>query len=265
MIAIKLTKKQKYLLHALLTTAVLYFFTRLLPDVNYIFIGILVVLIIGGGYLVHRPNSNILNILITSIVHVALVAGFVLSIIFFPSLSDVFRLAALIVFTGLFYLISLVNNVFLVVASREEPIPLYRVAVTWSKILIATVSIPLFAGVFKISINSFVETGAVALISALFYSYLVWFLKPNPDVKKYRVGEILTILALGTFIVPAASLSVSFIPTETFLRALYVSSILIFGISYIEAHLRNVITKKLMSEHIALSIIFLILLFIFKP
>lgn len=210
MTSFEITKKQRYMAHAILTTAILYFFIQTLPEVNYLLISLLTFFVIVGSYFVHRPNTRLVNTLVTSIMQFALVGGFILSIIFFPSLSDLFRLAALFSFMVMFYLISLVNNVFLVVNNRGEPIPLYRVAITWSKILIAAVSIPLFAGIFKISVNSFAEAIVISLISALFYLYLVWFLQYNPDVKKYRVGELLTIFALGSFIVPVVSLSLSF-------------------------------------------------------
>lgn len=262
---LSLDKRQKYFLLSLATVGVLYFFEKELPEINFTLIIISALLVLVGSFVVHLPNSKLVNTLITSILPLALLFGYLLSLVFFPNLSEIFKLASLVAFGGLFYMISLVNNVFLVVESREEPIPLYRVAVTWSKILIAAVSIPLLAGLFKISINSFGEALLTTAVSLLFFVYLVWLLRYNPDTKKYKVGEIATVLALGAFMLPVSSLSVSFIPTETFLRALYVSSILIFGLSYIEAHLKNSITKKLISEHIAISLVFLLILFIFRP
>jgi hypothetical protein len=218
-----------------------------------------------GSYVVHQPNSKVANILITGILPASLTLGFMLSLIYFPNLSTVFKLLSLAGFSFIYYLTLLVNNVFLVVESREETIPLYRVASTWSKILIVAVAIPLLAGVFKINLNSFSETILASLSALLFYTYLIWSLKHNHEVKKYRRGELFGLFALTTFFVMAANLSVSFFPTETFLRALYVSSIMIFSVSYIEGHLKNVINRRLITEHLVISFIFLVLLFIFNP
>lgn len=262
---ITLSKRQKYLLHSILTVIPLYFFSKKLPEINVTLLVVLVLVVYIGSFLVHRPNSTIKNILITSILPVFLLTGYILSVIYYPNLSDIFRLGSMLGFMGLFYATLLVNNVFLVVESRKEPIPLYRVAATWSKILLAATAVPLLAGVYKISVNSFMEVVITFVITALFVLYLIWFSEHNPDTKTYKIGEIITISILTCFIVPVANLSVSFIPTETFLRALYVSSVLLFCISYIEAHLKNSITRKLISEHFGLSFIFLLLLFIFKP
>jgi len=262
---ITLQKRHRYMAHSLILLGFLYYFSGI-TDGNKIFYGAVVLLVtIFGSFFTHRPNSTPLNILITSILPLSLTLGFVLSLIYFPNLSRIFKILSLFGFAFIFYLISLVNNVFLVVETRKETIPLYRVASTWSKILIVVVAIPMLAGIFKINVNSLFETLLAGLVALLFYIYLIWSLKYNHEIKKYRGGEMVGILALGVFFVMASNLAVSFFPTETFLRALYVSSIMIFGVSYIEGHLKNTINKRLISEHLIISIIFLILLFAFNP
>ncbi len=241
------------------------FFIDSFPEINYALGTVILILVLVGNHIVHTPNSTIKSTVITSIVLYSLIVGFILVSAFFPNLSVLMKRLSYVLFFSLFYILSLVNNVFLVVSSREESIPLYRVAVTWSKILISLISIPLLAGLFKISVNAFGETLLILLLSILFYIYLIWFLEHDADVKNYKAGELITLIILGSFLVVLANIAVSFFPTETFLRALFVSSILIFGISYIEAHLKNSITKKLITESLTLSVIFLVLLFIFHP
>ncbi|MFC1756009.1 hypothetical protein ACFLZK_01325 [Patescibacteria group bacterium] len=262
---IKLNKRQKYFIHAALLLGLLYYFSGNTTRFDLAYAALVLVVVLVGSYLTHRPNSTVLNTLATGIMPVFLTLGFVLSYIYFPNLSRVFKLLSLGVYAFIFYIVSLVNNVFLVVETRKETMPLYRVASTWSKILIVVVAIPLLAGIFKMDINSLFETALASLATILFYIYLLWSLKYNHEVKKFKKGELVAVFALGTFFVFAANISVSFFPTETFLRALYVSSVLIFGVSFIEAHLKNTINKKLIREHSLLTLIFLILLFIFNP
>jgi hypothetical protein len=262
---IAVSKKQKYLAQSIIASGILYYFTLNMQERGLATAILLVLLVLVGSFLVHRPNAKMLNVLVTSILPLSLVAGIILTLIFFPNLSLIFRGFSIAGFAVLLYIISLVNNIFLVVETRQETIPLYRVATTWSKILIVIVSIPLLAGVYKLSYNTLYETALTALVALLFYIYIFWFLRYTHETKNYRVGEILSVAAFGTFLTVTSNLSVSFLPTETFLRALFVSSILIFGISYGEAHLKNIINKRLITEHLLISLLFLFLLIVFTP
>lgn len=258
-------KKHKYIIQSLIASALIYYFTLNMQERGLWVVGLVAVLIVVGSFVVHKPNAKFVNVLITSILPLSLTVGMMLTLIFFPNLSLIFRGFSIAGFAVLFYIISLVNNIFLVVETRQETIPLYRVASTWSKILIVTVSIPLLAGIYKLSLNSFYETALTGLAAALFYVYMIWFLRYTHETKSYKVGEILTVTAFGIFLTLISNLAVSFFPTETFLRALFVSSILIFGISYVEAHLKNIINKRLITEHLLISALFLFLLIIFTP
>lgn len=262
---IKLSRRQKYFIHSLILLGFLYYFSGITTKLDLVYVGLVLVVVLLGSYITNRPNSTIVNTLATGILPVFLTLGFILSYIYFPNLSRIFKILSLGVYAFIFYIVSLVNNVFLVVEDRKETIPLYRVAATWSKILIVVVAIPLLAGIFKIDINSLLESVLATFTTILFYIYLMWSLKYNHEVKKYKKGELFAVFALGSFFVFAANISVSFFPTETFLRALYVSSVLIFGVSFIEAHLKNTINKKLIREHSLITLLFLILLFIFNP
>lgn len=261
---IRLEKRHKYFAFSFIMMGLLYFYSGSTANFNPLYVSILTIVVLAGSYIVHIPNSKILNILESSILPLFLTLGFVLSYIYFPNLSRIFKLLSLLVYGFIFYMILLVNNVFLVVETRKETIPLYRVALTWSKILVVIVAIPLLAGVYKINLNSLFETGVTCLIALISYGYLLWSLKFNHEVKKYKAGELFSIFALSTFFVMSSNLAVSFVPSETFLRALFVSSVLIFGVSFIEAHLKNTINKKLIRDHMLISLIFLILIFIFN-
>jgi len=258
-------KRHKYVALSLLLLGLLYYFWGTGRPTGGFYVGGVLIVTLVGSFLVQRPNSRLINTLVTGILPLSLTLGFVLSLIYFPNLSRIFKLLTLLVYAFILYMVLLVNNVFLVVEERREIIPLYRVASTWSKILISTVSIPLLAGLFKLNQNALVETAVSGLSAFLFYLYLLWSLKYNHEVKKYRAGEAIGILALCIFFVMSATLAVSFFPTETFLRALYVSSVMIFGLSYVEGHLKNTINRRLITEHLLISVVFLLLLLVFNP
>lgn len=257
-------KRNRFILFALLQSAVLYLYINEPGEKPFWLILLILTLVVAGSFLVYLPNTKTFGVVVSTIPSVHLALGMILSLIFFPNLSVHFKVLSLVLFIFLSYLISLVTNIFMVVESRKEIIPLHRVAVTWSKILLITISIPFLAGIYKLPINTVYQSIITGVSSFLFFIYLIWFSRHNRDVKKYKVGEMVGIVGMLVFIIMSLSISVSFFPTESFLRALFISSVQIFGISYLEGHIKNTINKKMLTEHLAISIIFLVLLLIFK-
>lgn len=226
---------------------------------------LIVIFVILGSIISHYPNVKLHNILYGTILPLSLFLGTFLFLEYFPNLSFVFKMLVLIGFSFMYYVVSLVDNIFLVVQDREEQIPLYRVAVTWAQILSVTIAIPLFSSLFKININAVWQTLLVCFFSTLICIYQLWGLSFDKDTKNIKAGESITLISLVVFMVFVSSISVSFFPTESFLRALYVGSILMFGLNYVDGHLKNNINKKLLIQSLALSIISFIILLIFTP
>jgi len=165
----------------------------------------------------------------------------------------------------LYYFVSLVDNVFLVVEDREETIPLYSVAAAWSQVIQVVVAIPLFSCIFKLNTNGIVQSAIVGLITFLYVVYQVWTSRYDKDAKNIRVGEIVLLSTLGMFLVLAFSISVAFIPSEAFLRALLISAVLMFALNYVASYLRNDINRRMIVEFILIFSIFLTLLLFFTP
>jgi len=205
-------------------------------------------------------RQSLLNILVLPTV---LVVGALLSLIYFPNLSLVLKILTLGAVGALMYAISLVNNIFLVVLEREETIPLYRVAVTWSQILLVIVSIPLFSGLFKLPINGIYQSLLVALAAGLFTKSLMWAQEMDSDVPDISRGEEWVNASFTGFVTFTFSIATSFIPAESFLRALLVSSVLMSSLGYLQAHYKNAVTKKLVLEYVVISLIFLLFVLFF--
>jgi hypothetical protein len=156
------------------------------------------------------------------------------------------------------------DNVFLVVHDRGELIPLYRAAVTWSLILIVIIAIPLFSGLFKLPFNPFFHVVAATISAFLFSMYQIWISKYDDDAKGMGVGEAILISFKVSFMVLTALITTMFIPSESFLRAIFVASALMFGLNYANSYLKNTTSKTMLAEYFFISLIFLFLLILFS-
>lgn len=195
---------------------------------------------------------------------VVLVLGSILSLIYFPNLGLPTRVITIAAVGALMYAISLMNNIFLVVFERGEAIPLYRVALTWSQILLIVICIPFFSGIFKLPINSIYQSLIVALTSGAFASFLWWAQEMDPDVPDIDGKEELINNLMVAFVVFVFSISTSFFPSESFLRALLVSSVLMSALGYLQAHYKNAITKKTVVEYAIITFVFILFVIFFS-
>jgi hypothetical protein len=87
----------------------------------------------------------------------------------------------------------------------------------------------------------------------------------DTDVKKTVFKEKLVVSSLFSFLVFVMGIGVSFFPVESFLRSLFVSSILLFGLSYIYAHYKNRLNPRIIFDYLVIALIFFIILIVFKP
>jgi hypothetical protein len=262
----KIQKKHKYLFQSFLVTIFLYLFAsgRIGFEVWYSAL-IVVALVIFGTLITQYPNIDLKNVLFIILMPSSLITGALLFLNFFPNLGSIFKFIAIISFGISYYFVSLVDNVFLVVQDREEVIPLYRVATAWSQIIQVVVAIPLFSGIFKLNVNGVAQSILIGIVSFLYVVYQIWASRYDKDAKNTGVGETILLATLGLFLVAAASITVSFIPAEAFLRALLISAVLMFVLSYVASYLRNDITKKIMLQFVLIFVIFFLLILVFTP
>lgn len=259
-------KKIKYLIQTILVVIFIYLFAVGGLRVSFSLLAVLVVVIVvAGSLLTHFPNIKPINFLISIIMPLNVIAGALLSLWSYPNLGYAFKLIFILGFGFIYYLVSLMDNVFLVIQDREEVIPLYRVAIAWSLILQVVVAIPIFAGVFKLSYDALYQALIVGIVSIIFSLYQLWILQFDADAKDPKVGEGIFLLGSIFFFTTIASIMTSFIPTESFLRALFEASVLMFSLVYLSGHLKNEISKKLMLQYGVYIIIFTILLLTFTP
>ena len=259
----KVDKKIRYIIQAFLFGAFLTFAHSSLglTTMNLFLIG--ASLVVLGSVFCHYPNFKLDGLLISLILPIHLLIGSLLFLEYFPNLGDLFRFVVIISFTFLYYIVLAADNIFLVVHDREELNPLYRAAVTWSLILIVIIAIPLLSGLFKLPLNPFFHVVFATFSTFLFNIYQIWISKYDDDAKDVKIGETLMISFLVSFIVFTALVTTMFIPAESFLRALFIASVLMFGLNYANSYLKNTITRSLLAEYFFISIILLVLLILF--
>ncbi|KKU50577.1 MAG: hypothetical protein UX73_C0020G0002 [candidate division WWE3 bacterium GW2011_GWC1_47_10] len=157
----RIPKKYKYLIHTVMIVVPLWFVSDTNQAVEWgIVIMIFAATVVGTIFTQDvRDKRDYIFVLLLPL-HLSI--GILLSMHFFPNLSMFIRVATLLMVGGLFYAVSLVNNILLVVDVRENLIPLYRAAITWSQILLVIVAIPFLAGVFKLPFNPLIQTACLS-------------------------------------------------------------------------------------------------------
>lgn len=260
-----MNKKAKYLIYSFILTALIYVFS-VVPVADRLFIfGIILTILFIGNFLTQHPFVKWTNYVINLIPPVSLAISTILALIFFPNLSVGFKLLGILFFGVLLYTYLLINNIFLVVAEKREVIPLYRAAVTWSEIILIIMAIPLYAGIFKLGVGFVSQAIIAGLIGVFFTIYVLWTLLLDKDAKKvgYKEGSVLFFVVF--YLIMGSRLAVSFLQTESFLTAILISVILMFCLSYIQGHLKNSITKELITQFFIIFAIFLLVLFLYLP
>lgn len=258
-------KKNKYLVYSILVGIAVFLFSYGQTSYRPVFAFIAMFITVVGVFATQYPTIKLSNVSAHVLLPMHLTVGALLSLIYFPNLSFLIKVLLILVFTVCLYVISLINNVFLVVEEREESIPLFRAAVTWVQILLAVIAIPFFAGIFKLPIDALQQNLIVSISSILFSFYLIWVFKLDPEFKIPSAGEKIALSLFTFFCIFSLGSAISFFPTESFLRAVFLSSILMFCVNYIQSHLKNSINKNLLIQHFFISVIFFIILIIFNP
>jgi hypothetical protein len=264
MATIRIDRKQRFLINSLILGALMYAFSFKVIETNPITLLIATAYLLFSIFIVHYPNITLKNLAVSSILPLFLSYGAFLVLRYFPNLALSFRLTTIIGYAALYYVVSLVDNIFLVVNDRKEIIPLYRVAVTWSHIMIIVIAIPFYTGIFKLPINSLFQNIIIFFATLIFCLYIIWASRHDKGMKNVSVGEGTLLSIYSSFIVSGMSTAVSFFPTEAFMRALLVSSTLMFVMNYsITGYLKNEIYKKIIFEYLGIVLLFFFLTLVF--
>jgi hypothetical protein len=237
---------------------------------NAVRIGSLLFLVtLAGSYLTQSSSLSFsrgkFRGLIVSVLPLSLSLGVYLSFYHFPNFSFFFKTLSLVGVAILFYLINLVNNIFLVVDEKEIVFPLYRVAVTWSQILLVIVSIPVYVGIYKFDQGPIYQALWAGAATFVLSAYYLWSLGFDNRIRRTGILEKVINCSFCAFLVMVGGLAVSFIPTEAFLRGLFSASILLFGLNYLDGYLKNKLNSSFLYIYGTIFGIFLFLILVFRP
>ncbi len=264
-VSLKFSRKQMYVMYAAVSSVLLgsvWAYTGTTQKTVSI-VALFVVCL--GSLFVQRNNLKRENFLYVLILPAHLAIGVVLSVLYFPNLGLLVKIGSLVFIGTILYAISLVNNIFLVILYKQGIIPLYRAATTWLLILLVITAIPFYTGILKLPLMGMVQMTVIGLSTLLFAFYTLWVTSLDIEANKPTVSESVYLASFSAFLVVIAGISVSFIPTEPFLTSLYIATFLMFVLGYLQAHLKNNITKRLVFEYVSIIITFFLILLLFKP
>lgn len=259
-------KHAKYLINAVLLGGLITLIGFEVFKFTHVQFFILSLLFVSAGTLIlHYPNVRIKNFAPSTILPLTLLYSAYVFMLQYEDIGLLLKTIVVVYFGGLSYLVSLIDNILLVVYEKEEAIPLYRAAASWSQVVQMLVAIPLLAGVYQLNLIFVAHTFLVLGLTFLFVVYQLWVLRFDPDAKRVRVGEGLFLILLSSFFVAIATVSVSFIPAEEFLRALFTASVLLFSLNYVAGYIKNEINSRLLFQYFSIIVVFFSLLMLFVP
>ena len=262
----KVGKKLRYVIQSgLVLILVSLYASRLVVFSPVAYFLIAFVIVAAGLLLLHLRNLTVKNFISAAILPITLLISAFFFYKYYQSLGTLLKVISVIYFGVMYYLISLVDNILLVVHSRDESIPLYRVAVSWSQILEILVALPLISSIYRMDLPNLWHLFYLLLITLVLVLYQLWVLNFDPDSKNPGVGEAIFLICLSLFFVMSSHLAVAFMAGEEFLRGLFMCSVILFALNYMISYLKNEINKKFIIQYFSIMIVFFILFVLLAP
>lgn len=230
-----------------------------------VFISLLTILSSLFTQYLEGGDRGVQVMLYVGIAPLLLTMGCFLFFAYFPNLSVILKIIAGLFYFVLLYTLLLLNNVLLVVESREVHIPVYRVAINWVQIVLLSCAISLFTGLLKIQVQPLVQLLMIVVISFFCFNYLLWVYSNEKDIRQVKPYEGLVLSGVFTLLVGWGAFMSLFFPAESFLRGIFISSVFLLGLGYIQLYLKNSLSKKNIWDYLLICLVFLVILVVFRP
>lgn len=209
------------------------------------------------------PGYKLNDIFYISFQPAMLSLGTILGLLFFPNLNEYFKLILIVISGGLIYISTLTNNLLIAEKVEESSLPLFRVGIIWTQIILIIQSIPVLTILYKANIlfvfHSLLIFLYFFLSSILYLHTLMLFYKKE----KLSRREFTTICFQMAFLPTISSLATSFISAESFLRATFITSVFMGMVGYARGYIENTINNLLIFQYSLIMLIFLAILFLF--
>jgi hypothetical protein len=210
------------------------------------------------------PGYRVKDLFYISFEPLVLTISTLYGLLFFPNLNLFFKLGLVFVSAVLLYISTLTNNLTIAEKTEDLSLPLFRVGLIWTQILLILQSIPLVTIVYKLNLPFYIQSLLILVYfvcASLSYLHTFLLTKKGEEVSK---GEQIVLLLQMSFMPLAGSLATSFIPAETFLRATFITSLFMGMVGYTRNFLDNALTKRLIIQYSLIILFFLIVLILFK-
>lgn len=258
-----ITRRTKFLIFTIVYIFGVLSFQYSRIDKN-LFIGVFTLIILVLNLLALYPGYRVKDLFHISFEPLVITISTLYGLTFFPNLNLFFKVLLVLVSGLMLYISTLTNNLTIAEKLEESSLPLFRVGLIWTQILLIIQSIPLVTVIYKLNLN-FLFQSILILIYFLMasYSYLHTLLltKKEEEIKR---SEIAALIIQMTFMPFVGSLAISFIPTESFLRATFITSIFMGMVGYVRNYLENSITKRLVIQYSLIFLFFLLAVILFK-
>jgi len=211
------------------------------------------------------PGYSLKDIFYISFQPITLTVATIAGLYFFPNLNFYFKFMLIFVSAFLIYIATLTNNLVIAEKLEDSSLPLFRVGLIWTQILLIIQSIPLITIIYKLDLPFFIQALLITvyfICSSLIYIHTFLLSRKNEKVSK---GEVTLIIAQMVYLPVIAALSTSFISAESFLRATFITSVYMGMVGYARNYLENALTRKLVLQYAAICLFFIIVLLTFTP
>lgn len=253
-----MSKRLQFILTTFLLTLGLVLFTRVKPSQQ----GIAIFSLAGGAFLFtwlllyyDLRGAEFLTLLTLPALFTL---GMALVLYFFPNFSLTFRTLFWFLFAFSFYIILLSVNIFNV--AKRRPLPLLRAARTASFLITLFTAFLLFTAIFKIGFLLWVKLSLIFIIAFILGLQSVWTVEVPERVTQ---SLVLASFLLGLGVVETA-LSLSFLPLESFFRALALTTSFYIFLGTAHQYWRKTLTLRALVEYGLVAFIVTIIIIVIQ-
>lgn len=229
-----------------------------------LFIIVFVAIILVLNLLALYPGYRVNDLFYISFEPFVIVISTLYGLLFFPNLNILFKIMLILVSGLMLYISTLTNNLTIAEKIEESSLPLFRVGLIWTQILLIIQSIPLVTVIYKLNLPFYIQTVLVLLyyfLASLSYLHTLLLTQKNEKIERKEIWVLISQMA---FLPVVGSLATSFLPAESFLRATFITSIFMGMVGYTRNYLENSITKRIVVQYSLIVLFFLVVLILFK-
>ena len=230
---------------------------------NALVITLFLILVFAVNLFVLYPGYKLNDVFYISFQPLMLSFGAILGLLYFPNLNEYFKLILIVISAGLIYISTLTNNLLIAEKVEESSLPLFRVGIIWTQIILIIQSIPVMTILYKTNILFIFHSIIIFLyffLSSILYLHTIMLFHKKEKLPR---GEFGVICAQMAFLPTLASLATSFISAESFLRATFITSVFMGMVGYARGYIENTINNLLIFQYSLIMLIFLAILFLF--